>query len=322
MLVVAAPRAHADSRSKRPVTPWSEGVPEASQNRALQMFQQGNVLLEQMKYTEAVARYEQALAVWDHPNIRFNMALCLMNMRQPLQAWDQLKRALRFGDAPLGKRLYTEAMTYQAALEASLAELTVKSAQPDVSILVDGVRVLKGAGEHTMKLLAGKHQLVATRAGYTTDSRALDLPAGRPTVEQIQLQPEVVKVQRENYERRWRWWLPWGVAGTGVALGLVGSGVYLSARSDMKGFDRALAQACPDGCARGDIPKELTAKETAARRKSGVGVGLWAGAGALVIGSGVMAILNRPRKAEERRITPAIAIAPDYVGAGVTVRLE
>ena len=35
-----------------------------------------------------------------------------------------------------------------------------------------------------MKLLAGRHQLVATRRGYVTESRALDLPAGKPVVEQ------------------------------------------------------------------------------------------------------------------------------------------
>ena len=106
-VAVRPPAAHADAKS---VTPWSRGVPEAAQKRALQLFQEGNAFFEQEKYTEAVAKYERALSDWDNPSIRFNMALCLIAMRQPLLAWDHLQQALRFGEAPLGKHLYAEAM--------------------------------------------------------------------------------------------------------------------------------------------------------------------------------------------------------------------
>ncbi len=303
-------------------TPWSKGVPEAAQKRALQLFQEGNVFFEQAKYTEAVAKYEQALAVWDHPNIRFNMAVCLMNMRQPLDAWEHLKQALRFGDAPLGKQLHADAMTYVAALESSLAELTVKSTQPDVNVMVDGGQVLTGTGEHTMKLLAGKHQLVATRPGYVTDSRALDLPAGKPTTEQIALVREKVKVERENYDRRWKWWLPWAVAGGSVVFGTVGGVVYAGARSQMNEYDRALALQCPAGCASADIPSSLKSRATSARHKSEVAIGLWTVAGAAVITGGVLAILNRPRKMEEHRIVLAPTVSRDYVGMGLSLVLE
>jgi tetratricopeptide (TPR) repeat protein len=318
--VVAEPVVRADN--KKPGTPWSQGVSEAAQKRALQLFEEGNVFFEQSKYTEAIAKYEQALAAWDHPNIRFNIAICLINMRQPLVAWDHLKQALRFGDAPLGKRHHAEAITYVAVLESSLAELTVKSTQPDVNVMVDGGQALTGSGEHTMKLLAGKHQLVATRPGYVTDSRALDLPAGQAVTEQIALLPEQVKVERENYERRWQWWMPWAVAGSSVVLGLVGSGVYLSASSEIKHYDQDLAQLCPAGCTDAQIPGSLRSRATSARHKSEVAIALWSGAGALVITGGVMAILNRPRKQEERRITPALTVSRDYVGVGISLALH
>lgn len=318
ILLAAAPDGRADA-DRRPVTAWSKGVPEAAQRRALQLFQDGNVFLEQAKYTEAIPKYELALAAWDHPNIRFNIAICFMNMRQPLIAWDHLQRALRFGDAPLGKRLYNEALTYQAALEASLAELKVTSTQPDVKVMVDGGQVLAGAGERTLKLLAGKHQLVASRPGYVTDSRALDLPAGRPIAERIALAPEQVKVERENYERRWPWWAPWVVAGSGVVLGGVGAGLYASARTDIRRYDQDLAALCPSGCAPSEIPSSLSGRERSARRKSGVAVGMLIGAGALAVSSGVMAILNRPRRVEGRGATPELTVAPGYVGVGLTV---
>jgi hypothetical protein len=305
--------------AKRPETPWSRGVPEAKQQRALQLFREGNVFFEQAKYTDAVARYELALAAWDHPNIRFNMAICLINMRLPLAAWDHLQRALRFGDAPLGKRLHAEALTYVAVLESSLAQLTVRSVQPGIKIMVDGVLALDGPGDHTTKLLAGKHQLVASRPGYITSSRALDLQAGKPDLEQIALVPEKLV---DNYERRWRWWVPWSVEAGGAAVALVATGIYVNARTQMQRHDRALAQLCPMGCSDDQIPSALKAQETSARRNSGVAIGLWVGAGAMVITGGVMAVMNRPFKLEGRQATPSLAVSRDYVGAAISFALE
>jgi hypothetical protein len=303
-------------------TPWSKGVPREDQERALELFREGNTLFEQARYTEAVEVYERALASWDHPNIRFNMAFCLINMRQPLAAWTHLKQALRFGEAPLGERLHSEAMRALAVLEASLAQLTVRASQPDIRVMVDGRQVLDGPGEHTMKLMAGKHQLVASRAGYVTDSRALDLPAGRPVTEHISLAREKVRVLRENYERRWAWWVPWSVAGSSLVLGVAGGGLYLSARSDIRDYDRTLAAMCPSGCTDEQIPQSLEHQRTGARQRSGVAIGLWGAAGALLVTGGVMAILNRPHRQELRTAMPSVTVTPDYVGVGLSFGLE
>lgn len=301
---------------KPTTTPWSQGVSDSAQQRALQLFRDGNGFLEQLKYTEAVTQYELALAVWDHPNIRFNMAICLINMRQPLAAWTHLQAALRFGDAPLGKRLYAEALTYVAMLESSLAQLTVTSTEPGTRVLVDGVQVLNHPGEHTMKLVAGKHQLVATRPGHVTDSRVLDLRAGAPVSERIALVPETVR--RINYERRWPWWVPWSVAGAGVALGGAGAGIYVAAHYQMKHYDRSLAALCPMGCADSAIPADLQARASNARHNSGIAIGFWCGAGALAITGAVMAVMNRPSKHEERVAVPTLTVSRHYVGGGLS----
>jgi hypothetical protein len=318
--VVTESGAHAQPKVGK-ATPWSRGVPEASQQRALDLFREGNVYLEQSKYTEALALYEKALRSWDHPNIRFNMAICLINMRQLLVAWTHLQQALRFGDAPLGKPLHTEALRYVAVLESSLAELTVKATQPGITVMLDGAQVLDGPGEYTSKLLAGNHQLVASKRGFATESRALDLPAGKPVTERIKLEPEKVQVRRENYERRWKWWLPWSVEGASVALGLVGAGVYLHARTEIRQYDDSFAKMCPAGCPDSDIPASLKSKQSAARRDSGIAIGVWSAAGALAITGAVMAIMNRPIKQEERA-TPTLTVSRDYVGIGLSLTLR
>lgn len=309
-------------------TPWSEGVSPENQKQALALFTDGNQYFEQAKYTEAVGEYEKALVLWDHPNIRFNLAICLINMRQPLVAWDHLKQALRFGDAPLGKKLYADAQTYLAVLEESLSELVVSTTQPDVKVMLDGKDLFVGPSSQTLHLMAGSHQLSATRKGYQTDSRALDLPAGKTTTVELALKPEQVKLkvvkktERVNYERRWRWWVPWSFMSAGIALGLGGTGFYLWGRSTMKDYDKALADQCPVGCRPEDISPDLRAVEDRAKRRSGIGLGLWVAGGAVAVTAGVMAILNRPRKMEERKVTPTLTLSPDYVGAGVGFAFE
>jgi hypothetical protein len=49
---------------------------------------------------------------------------------------------------------------------------------------------------------------------------------------------------------------------------------------------------------------------------------MWVGAGAVAIGGGVMAVLNRPIKVERRAVTPSLAVSRDYVGAAISFALE
>jgi len=46
------------------------------------------------------------------------------------------------------------------------------------------------------------------------------------------------------------------------------------------------------------------------------------GAGAVAIGGGVMAVMNRPIKVERRAVTPSVAVSRDYVGAAISFALE
>jgi len=308
-----------------PDKPWAKGVSKGNQKKAFEVFKEGNALFEEGKYTEALAVYEQALKLWDHPNIQFNLAVCLFNIRQPLAAWDHLESALRFGEAPLGKRLFEEAQTYKALLESSLARLEVKNEQNIADVMLDGKQLVFRTGAKTIHLLAGPHQLVASADGYETQSKALNLPAGQLSHETIELEPAKVKVKveqvRVNYERRWSWWLPWSLEGGGVAVALIGTGVYLSARSDMKAYDSALKAQCATGCKPSEIPASLGAKRTSAESKGSIAIGLWALGGAVAVGGGVMAVLNRPREIERKPQVTAV-VTPDYFGVALALPLR
>lgn len=329
LALCAAATAHADRhhRKKKPTAtgssddkPWSQGVSKADQQQATELFAAGNALFEQSKYTEAAAQYERALEKWDNPKIEYNLVLCLLNMRQPLDAWDHLESALEYGEDGLGKRLFDDAQSHKTTLESTLALVEVDSEQDGVVIMFDGHQLFSGKGSKELHVLAGKHQLVATREGYETESRALDLPAGETTKQTIKLQPQKIKITRENYERRWAWWVPWSTAGAGVALALVGTGVYLAARSDMRAYDAELLSACPQGCSDAMAAK-YAGDERHARLVSQVGIGFWVGGAAVAGVAGVMAYLNRPTKVvhEETRPDISVTVTPSFVGASLSM---
>ncbi len=320
--------AHADKHHRHGkqhvdgATPWADGVSKANQKKAFELYDSGNALFGEKKYTDAIVAYEHAIEFWDHPLIEFNLAVCLTNILKPMDAWEHLENALQYGDAALGKETYQLALSQKTLLEASLAQLEVSSDQDGVQVMLDGRELFTGKADKTQHVQPGKHQLVATRKGYETESQALDLPAGQVTKKSIELEPQKVKVtvHRENYERRWQWWIPWATVGSGVGLALVGTGVYLAARSDIKAYDNAFAafaqKNCPMGCTPSMIPGSLSEQATHARLVSQVGIGFWTGGAIVAAAAGVMAILNRPQlEVEGHPADVAIIATPGYVGA-------
>ena len=301
-------------------SPWSKGVSEETQDKALALFQQGNVFFAEERYTEAYPFYEKALKLWDHPSIRYNIGVCLIHMRQPLEAYDNLQQSMRYGESALTKTIFTQAKAYQSVLELNLAQVAITVIQPDVKVTLDGKELVTNQGTTTVRTLAGMHHLVATKTGFETEQRAVELAPGKLTPQEVTLKPinERTVILRENYERRWSWWLPWAVVGGGVVAGLVGTGVYVDARSKINDYDRKLSEACPAGCTDDMIPASLAKQARTARRLSQAGIGLWIGAGAAVIAGGALAVINRPRKMEEHRVTPTLTISKDQVGIGVS----
>ena len=108
----AAPLSVPDSPAK-PERPWADNVAEDAQKQAMQLFEEGNKLFEDSQHAAALAKYREALKVWDHPAIRYNAAVALINLDQPLVAYENLELALKYGEAPLAPETYLQALTYR-----------------------------------------------------------------------------------------------------------------------------------------------------------------------------------------------------------------
>ncbi|HEY5945726.1 MAG TPA: PEGA domain-containing protein [Kofleriaceae bacterium] len=282
--------AHAEDK------PWADGVPAEAQTKALELYRQGNEQFEQAHYLEALALYEVALRSWDHPSIRYNAAVCLINLGRADEAYENLMAALRFGGAPLSPELQRQAHTYESLLAGQLAELEVQCKEPAAKVQLDGKDLLDCPGAQARKLKPGRHQVVAQKPGYETDSRAIELAAGKKTTLVLELK---VAATKGRLERRWPKWLPWTVLGGGAVVGIVAVPLFFHARSDWDAWDAQLTAYCPTGCDPTTLDDTQRAKLDAldsTRHRSATIAYTTMAIGAVGIAAGfTLVLLNQPR---------------------------
>ncbi len=288
--------------------PWAEGVSPADQAEALTLYETGNKHFEQGQHAQALVIYRHAVAAWDHPAIRYNMAVAHIHLDRPLAAFEDLERAMRFGGAPLDAEMQAQARTYQKLLAGQLSRLTVVTREPGAEVFLDGARLLVGPGEATRVLLPGTHQLVASKARYLTSSRVLSLLAGQTSTAEIE--PTPMPLPRPTVVvRRWGRWTPWVIASSGAALALLGVPLQLASATSYESYADAVTLLCPRGCPLDTLPGELRRRRSRAAVMNRVGAGM-IGAGAVIVAGGlIMVLLNQPRTLEDA----AVSILPSVV---------
>jgi hypothetical protein len=299
MLLARTP-AHADS-------PWAEGVTDDQKLRAKTLLDAGNALLIEKKYVEALEKYTAAVAVWDHPAIRFNMVRCEIQLGKNLEAYEDLEKSLRFGAAPLEETVYNEAVGYQKLLASQVGELTVTCEQPGVQLTLDGKPLAACPTKTTRRLLAGPHQIVGTKKGLLTRSMDLVVIGSKSETANVKLDP-LAKAAR--VEHRWPQYVPYTVLGGGLAIGAVGILFQVLGSSQMDEYDRWVDTRCTGNCTTSELA-DVQHLYDGARFKSAVGVSLMITGGVALATGAVMAYLNRGRT-----VYPEVAPIP---GGGAAV---
>jgi hypothetical protein len=297
--------------------PWSEGISPDAQSRALEIYNQGNALFGENQFNAALQKYREALTFWDHPRIRYNIAICLTELDQPVEALDNLEKALRFGAAPFDAQTYTQAQRDLKSLHRQVAELEVSCTEAGAEVTLDGRPLFTAPGKKQVRLVPGPHALVATKQGFVTASRSLVLVPGKVDVEAITLVPlrPVVVMQR-----RWAAWKPWAVVGAGAAVGLIGVPLRLRSTSDIDNYNAYVNSECPGGCPTAELPPGIRDLPGRARTENAIAIGLMTAGGAALITGAVLVILNLPRQETLDDGDPARArnlkLAPMAVSGG------
>ncbi len=283
--------------------PWARGVTPEHQQTALALFRDGNGLLKDSLFVQAAAKYREALGHWDHPAIHYNLALALLNLDQPVEVFNQLEEAMKYGSAPLDADKFEHATRYKALIEKQVARVEVSCKLAGAAVTMDGRPLFTGPGRWAGLVREGQHTVVATRPGYVATQKSPTLLGGQKTALELNL---FTAEDLTQYRRRWSAWKPWVLVAGGIALAGVGGILQWQAAERFKSFDAGIV-ACGGCVPSGDL---------AATRNDGsvlqamafVGYGL--GAAAIAAG-GVLVWMNR---ALPYRVSPehegALTLAP------------
>lgn len=314
-LLLIAPIARAQAiEATRPVTaearPWAQGVSEAEQAIALELYNAGNQEFAESRFAQAIGKYREAIGHWDHPAIRFNIAVALINLGQPVEARENLMRSLVHGAAALNADAYAQAQIYQKLLDAQLGHARITCQDPEATVTLDGKLLFTSPGTVDLFLLPGEHQVVATKPGFLTASRMLVLVAGKLTAYDI---PAIEAKPVPHDVRRWAAWKPWAVVGSGVAIGMAGTVVYAFAGNQFAAHDRLVMNKCGGGCTADVLAMypEIPRRKSHAENEQVIAFSLLSAGGAVVVAGLVGVVMNQSRlQLETRRVGPAIALIP------------
>jgi hypothetical protein len=294
--------------------PWQRGVDAGQRAAAEREFLDGNALFERSEYAAAAEKYRAALRSWEHPAIQFNLAVCLIHLERPVEAYDTVQAALRYGREALPEH-FDEANNYERLLRDRIAtlEVTLPVERRGTTVTLDGEPLLASAEEHKVsrRLAPGRHALVARRAHFETWSKDLVLPPGEVTREVI-----VLRAPRTRTVRRWSAAMPWWVAGTGGAAVAIGTASLLLGNANVRAVTAEVTRQCPppSGCMDG-LPSGLAGDRDRARLEQRVGVSLLVAGAATVATGVVLLVLNQPRQVLDTTGV-ALRVTPEEIGIG------
>ncbi len=323
-MLVAAPPTHAEPAKdpalpSAPERPWAAGVSEAEQAIARELYSDGNREFIESRFAQALAQYKEAIRHWDHPAIRYNMAICLINLEQPLEARENLERGLAYGAAPLDTDKYAQGLTYRKLLDAQLARVKITCPEQGAEVMLDGKRLFTAPGAADAFVLPGEHQIVVTRSGFLTVSKTLVAVTGKRT------SYDFLALERRTTTRtvrRWTPWKPWAVLVGGVALSGLGALSYVVAERNYATYDRGIAANCPGtkGCdaAMYAALSHLRDLQDRAGREQVIAFSLFAVGGAAAAVGLVGLVVNQPRVQLEP--SRSLVVTPISGGAVAAMR--
>jgi hypothetical protein len=225
--------------------PWAVGVTPEKQKLALERLQEGNMLVKESLFAQAVDKYREALAAWDHPGIHYNLALALLNLDRPFEVHEHLESALRYGAAPLDKDKFDHARSYLALIEKQLAVIDIQCEFAGATVSLDGRVVFQAPGRYKSLIRPGPHTVTAGKVGFSTTERTKVLLPGEPTVFHLNVYSPGELI---GYRRRWPVAQPVVVTAAGAAFLAAGALLTIEARDRFKAYDDQLRTTCPMGC--------------------------------------------------------------------------
>jgi hypothetical protein len=283
-----------------PITLLPRLVVADAQARATQLFEDASRDRDAGLIGQAARKYRDALQLWPHSIIHYDLALVLIELSQPVEAAEHLEEVIKRGPTELGKgapQIEDARRKLRELLAHEIATVMVMCPRQGARVSIDDKYVLT-VGMKTDPLRVDMARVVPVRIGWHMFVAQMPGEAADVVIHRYiggSARTEIIKLEeRWEYRRRRPHlaWVPWTVLGGGVGIGLAGGALQLAASASYQQYDRRLDDCTSGGRAcdssgfvhlrdRGDLERAL-------------GIIGYSVAGVAIATGGVLAYLNRP----------------------------
>ncbi|MFN0245856.1 MAG: hypothetical protein ACKV2T_03040 [Kofleriaceae bacterium] len=276
--------------------PWAAGVSQDRQASALKFFHLGNKELNNGLFENAIKQYRLALKEWEHPAVYYNLALALLKLDQPLEVYDSLQLAIKYGPAPLEADKFDHAQEYILLVSQQIANVEVTCKKPGAKVSLNGKEIFTVPADgtpqmHKQRVRIGRHTFIAEKPGVNVEAEASFIGPG----ETFRIELNLYSFEElTRTKRRWnKKWIPYAVLGGAAAVGAFGALMQLSAGSSYDEFDSEVARCNADSNGMGCAQSEVVALRDSGDTKKTLGFIGYGVAGAAIVAGVTLLYLNR-----------------------------
>jgi hypothetical protein len=288
--------------------PWEADVAPATREEAQTLFEEGNLLFAQQAHAPALAKYQAAIALWDHPLIRLNKAVTELRLDRILEAADDLDAAMRFGKEPFTDNEYRNLREQQQLIATKVGHIEATCTEPGMQVLLDGEPWLSCPAKASRRVLIGRHALLGQKQGATPIARQLTISAGMRAVETIELVRNGETRSSDPGSSRPLWRNPWLWGGAALLTAGIATSYRVYASRDQDRLDELTATSASHEFA--DVEAVLERGDRRARWSTT----FYVGAGALALTTVAFALLPQLAPAPDDTTQARLSVTPNGIG--------
>jgi hypothetical protein len=236
-----------------PADAWADPAPGAEAvARAREHFRRGVQLYGEDDFRAALIEFSRAYQLAPNPAVLYNVGQSYYQLRDYAGALSTLEKYLRDGGEQIAEDRRTQVQSELRELRGRVAHVAVRSNVAGAELAIDDVQVDRTQPRDALLVGAGRHKLSASKRGYATTSRVVDIAGG----DDIEVRLDLAKDARDSAPRSeapnyTASVVAATVAGAGVVVGVVFGLQAVGNKSSLAGECNA-ARVCPSS-ARSDV---------------------------------------------------------------------